>query len=464
MEKHLLTSEQTNILANCLAGADLAADIAQAHVYIYVRDMDSKYINVKGQALPLKAFVDHSAGMAGRRLRLAEEPLVGRTLQSGMPVTGRRESALGRFAKIKLFPLLDAKRRCYAVIAFEKYGPENLDGEDLFIDTAMTLMLNYEQRFSSDANYKRLTPSDGVMLIDPRRAIIGANNNARHILSLIGIPNPIGLRVNSGRLNWPLVGMVLKAGQAESKELRKQGLLLSLRVLPSSPRPDAGSAILILTDITELKKKEEELLVKAAVIKEIHHRVKNNLQMISSLLRLQKRRTKEEKVKDVLDDVIGRINSIALVHEALSQQENDRVNVAEVAGRIYRSVLKAMVPPDFALEASLDAEDIYLSSEQVVAIGLILNELLQNALTHAFARRNKGCLQVRLAKEGEELLLEVSDDGRGLPENFGGAKEAGLGLKLIQTLTEADLHGTFKLLPLAMGTLARVRIPLERKR
>ena len=92
MAKSFLSKEQINLLNSCMAGANLAADIAHAHVYLYVRDEDPKHITVYGQALPLKEFVTHSANIIGRKLRLAEEPLVGRTLQSGMVVTGKRES------------------------------------------------------------------------------------------------------------------------------------------------------------------------------------------------------------------------------------------------------------------------------------------------------------------------------------------------------------------------------------
>ena len=156
MAKSFLSKEQMNLLNSCMAGANLAADIAHAHVYIYVRDEDPKYINVYGQALPLKEFVTHSANITGRKLRLAEEPLVGRTLQSGLVVTGKRESILGFFAKIKLFPLLDNKRRCFAVVAFEKNGANGEEDDDVFIDMAMTMMQNFEQRFALESNYRRL--------------------------------------------------------------------------------------------------------------------------------------------------------------------------------------------------------------------------------------------------------------------------------------------------------------------
>lgn len=114
---------------------------------------------------------------------------------------------------------------------------------------------------------------------------------------MVGITTPIGLRTNSVQINWPLVGMVLKTGTAEGKEIRLRGMLLAMRVVPVGGTAEASYAIVILRDITELKKRDEELLVKAAVIKEIHHRVKNNLQTIASLLRLQMRRAKATKPK-----------------------------------------------------------------------------------------------------------------------------------------------------------------------
>ncbi|MGL5207319.1 MAG: sensor histidine kinase [Acidaminococcaceae bacterium] len=463
MAKSLLSKEQINLLDACLAGANLAADIAHAHVYIYVRDEDPKYINVYGQALPLKEFVMHSANLAGRKLRLAEEPLVGRALQSGMVVTGKRESILGFFAKIKLFPLLDNKRRCFAVVAFEKNGANGEEDDDIFIDMAMTMMQNFEQRFAFETNYRRLSPRDGILIVDKDKIIVAASNTARHILSLLGVPKAVGLRTNSQQINWPLVGMVIKAGMAESKEVKKQGLLLSIRVLPLTPNQDTKAAIVVLSDITELKKKEEELLVKSAVIKEIHHRVKNNLQTIASLLRMQTRRTEDESTKNILRDIIGRINSIALVHEALSQQDSDVVNVAEVAERIYQAIITSMVMPDFKLESSFHADELVLPSEQVTAIGLILNELLQNALEHGFENCSSGKITITLKVEGDLYLLEIADDGVGLPAGFSIGQTNSLGLKIIQTMAEVDLHGTFELLPLEKGTLARVEVPIRKE-
>lgn len=462
MVKNFLTNEQINLLSSCVAGSSLAADIAHANVDIFVRDEDPKYITVYGQALPLMEFIKHSPSMTGRKLRLAEEPLVGRALQSGIPVTGRRERLLGTFARIKIFPLFDSRRNCFAAVAFEKKVSSEEEAEDIFVDTAMVFLRNFEHRFLSEQNYRRLSPSDGVMIVNKDKVIVAANNTAQHIFTVLGVPQLIGLRTNSRQINWPLVGMVLKAGIAESKELMKQGLILAMRVLPLAPKSDTEAAIVILADVTELKKKDEELLVKSAVIKEIHHRVKNNLQTIASLLRLQARRTDDSEAKLILRDSISRINSIALVHESLSQQDSDVINVAEVLQRIYQALLDSMVMPGLHLETAFAAEDILLPSEQATAMGLILNEMLQNALEHGFKNRTTGKLTVALKVLPSYYCLEITDDGVGLPPDFVIGQTRSLGLKIIQTMAESDLHGKFELLPLEKGTCARVKVPIKK--
>lgn len=205
-------------------------------------------------------------------------------------------------------------------------------------------------------------------------------------------------------------------------------------------------------------------MVKSAVIREIHHRVKNNLQTIGALLRMQIRRTEEERTKEILRDVIGRINSIAIVHEALSQQDGEAVNVAEVAERIYRAVLSGMVLPGFALKKSFAVDDLWLSSDEAMAVGLILNELLQNALEHGFAGRKEGAIAVKLAAdEAGGYCLSVTDDGKGVPPDFELDGADSLGLKIIRTMTESDLHGRFTLIPLEKGTLAQIEVPGGKK-
>ena len=197
------------------------------------------------------------------------------------------------------------------------------------------------------------------------------------------------------------------------------------------------------------------------VIKEIHHRVKNNLQTIASLLRMQSRRTHSQEAKDILRDAINRVNSIAIVHESLSQQEQGEINIAEVANDIYHAVLSSMVAPDLELKTSFDVDKVLLPSEQATGIALTLNELLQNAIEHGFENRKKGTLQVSFKVVGSKGMLEIKDDGAGLSPGFDLKNTESLGLKIVQTMVES-FGGKFELLPLEQGTCARVLVPIMR--
>ncbi|MEG1345200.1 MAG: sensor histidine kinase [Acidaminococcaceae bacterium] len=462
MAKKLLTNEQLNILNSCAAGAGLAADIAHAQVTIYVREEDPKYISIYGQTQPWSKFVQTYPQTTGK-VRLMEEPLVGRVLQRGVIVAGRREWALGMFAYIKIFPLFDARRNCFGAIAFESKTIGAKEENVIFIDCALKFLLKAEPKLLGTPHYQRLHASDGLLLVDTSKVIVAANDTAKHIFSVLGIVDLVGKRTNSLQINWPLIGMVLKAGVAESKEFWQQDLLLALRVLPLVAEVDTQAAVVVLSDITELRKKDEEILIKTVVIKEIHHRVKNNLQTVASLLRLQARRTVSAEAKAVLEDSINRVNSIALVHEFLSQQDSEQIAVAQVAQELCQAVLSSMVGPELVLHTTFEVEQALLSSEEAISFALVLNELLQNAVEHGFKGRSEGNLAVEFQVRGGDYVLEVRDDGVGLPTGFALGATTSLGLKIIQTLTEVDWGGKFTLLPLAQGTCARITLPVKVK-
>ncbi len=438
-----LTAEQRQSLQFMLPLLGLAADLAHGVVTVYLPTEDKKFLQVLKQEHPLTQVGETRADMTGRRVRSVEEPLVARALQMNIPVTGKREWMLGTLETLrtlKVYPLRDMRGHAYGAISFEVSTDE-----EIIIAQCLELLTNMRQAVANNPNYARMQPSDGIMVVDPNKMVIAANKRARYIFDVMGIPDIVGSRTNGVTINWPLVGMVMETGTAESKEFDMHGLLLSIRILPVIARPRAGCAIVIVKDITELHQKDEELLIKSVVIKEIHHRVKNNLQTIASLLRLQERRAKQDETKAVLRDCIGRVNSIAIVHEYLSQQDTGLIDVEKVAKGIYMAIMSSMVSPDLTLDAHFEAASLQLSSDKATSLALILNELLQNALEHAFVGRTHGRLDVSFTKESEGYHLTILDDGVGLSDDFKIDGRKSLGLKIIKTMAEADLQGVFTL-------------------
>lgn len=448
-----LTAEQKNILQNMLPALGLASDIARAKLTVFLPDSDKKFFNIYKQIRPLTLLGEAGADMTGQRVRCLEEPLVARAMQQNIPVTGKREWKLGIFSSFRVFPLRDGFGKCFGALSFDTDDPD-----EVMLRTALDFLLSVP--VGSVRQYERLSPEDGLMVVDAQKVIIAVNNKARHIFQVLHVADVLGRRTNDLAINWPLVGMVIDTGIAESKQFFMHGRLLLMKVLPVPARPKSNCAIVILQDITELHKKDEELLIKSAVIKEIHHRVKNNLQTIVSLLRLQERRTESSEAKSILQDCIGRVNSIAVVHEYLSQQGDGMIDVGKVAKSIYQALVSSMLNSDFVLETDFATDNVLLPSEKATSIALILNELLQNAIEHAFAGRTNGKLTVRFNDSGGCYELLIADNGVGLPPDFSWQQSSSLGLKIIKTMAEADLKGSFALVPLADGGVqASVIIP-----
>lgn len=450
------TAEQKNILLSMRSCMELASDIAHAHVTLYLPQEEGRSFKIFCHSEPLTKFVQHQPVPEGGEVRANEEPLVVRSLQRNIIVEGKREYALGQLAAIKVYPVRDGRNHCFAVAAFEAKEPQ-----PEFLDAALVFMRNFDRARQAAACYRRLSSMDGLMLVNKDKQVVAANNTAQHIFRVLGVQNLVGKRTSSLEINWPVVGKVLESGQAEERELAMQGLILNVRFLPFYPRVRAEqSVIIIVEDITELKQKDQELLVKSVVIKEIHHRVKNNLQTIASLLRLQERRAQAAETKLVLRDCINRVNSIAVVHEFLSQQDSGAIDVAKVARGIYEAILSSMVNPGLKLETVFQADTVQLPSEQATSLGLVLNELLQNAVEHGFTKRVQGKLSVSFKEYPDRYVLQIIDDGWGLPPGFILGKTKSLGLKIIQTMVESDLKGCFTLTNGPQGgTVAIVTVP-----
>jgi two-component sensor histidine kinase len=211
-------------------------------------------------------------------------------------------------------------------------------------------------------------------------------------------------------------------------------------------------------DISSVKNMLQEVINKSTVIKEVHHRVKNNLQTIASLLSLQTRRTDSPVVEKALGESINRITSIALVYEALAKDGANVVNMGECIKNIMGMILNNMVEPNKAIKGEIRGREIYLNSSQASNVSLCVNELLQNAVKHGFALRKNGNIVVTLNQVNQEVIITVEDDGVGMT----GKKTKGnsMGLRIIQMITTESLHGSFRLESHTYGTIAEMRFPL----
>jgi two-component sensor histidine kinase len=215
-----------------------------------------------------------------------------------------------------------------------------------------------------------------------------------------------------------------------------------------------------LANQTALAIENAQLVTNAAVVREMHHRIKNNLQTVAMLLRMQASDGAELTAQDVAQAMhisVNRILSIAAVHEALAQEGFRLVNVKDVTERIVRIVAQNMLRPDLRVQIHVEGEALTLPSRPATSLALVINELLQNALEHAFVGRSSGSVRISLGRGLKEYVVEVADDGVGLPS--GAANAPSLGLEIVATLVKEDLGGRLEFNSTADGTQVVVRLP-----
>lgn len=218
--------------------------------------------------------------------------------------------------------------------------------------------------------------------------------------------------------------------------------------------------MVLLHDATVARRREQDIRVRSAIVQEVHHRVKNNLQAVASLLRMQARRADSEEARAALVDGANRILSVAVVHEFLSQHESRVINIREVSQRIINQVKQTMAPMDRTVYFNLKGRSVYLPNQQATACALVINELLNNALEHGFRERAEGTITIELQDTGDEVAIRVVDDGEGLPDDFSLGDDTSLGLTIVQTLVQGDLKGVLRIEPRSeRGTIAVVTFP-----
>ena len=241
-----------------------------------------------------------------------------------------------------------------------------------------------------------------------------------------------------------LVTKTLKPNRAQHRFKHADGHYIWVETVGNPLSNDKGEfsgAVYITRDITELKNVENQLKSsleeKEVLLREIHHRVKNNMQIISSLLNLQSRHLNDEKTVNVLKESRNRVRSMAMVHEELYRSHDlSKIDFADYIQRLLSGLFSSYgVDYDF-IKSEINVEDILLTIDIAVPCGLVINELISNSLKHAFVQGQKGKISLKFHSDCEKYILTVADDGIGIPENIDLENTKTLGLQLVNTLVK----------------------------
>jgi two-component sensor histidine kinase len=313
---------------------------------------------------------------------------------------------------------------------------------------------------------------DGMLRLSRSGRVTYASPNALSAYRRLGLTadlvgkslGPLTARLCTSREARDDSLMTAASGRSHAEtEVDANGSVVQLRTIPLVVDGARAGALILLRDVTELRRRERELLSKDATIREIHHRVKNNLQTVAALLRLQARRLRAPEARAALEEAVRRVGSIAMVHETLSHVPDEVVDFDDIAERVAM-MAGEVAAPEVRVSPTLVGEFGQLPAAVATPLALVLTELMQNALQHGLSAPGyavAGFLEVAARRKPGLLTVTVTDNGAGLPEDFDLDSAASLGLQIVRTLVLTELDGKLKIEPRADGgTKVLVELPI----
>jgi two-component sensor histidine kinase len=308
--------------------------------------------------------------------------------------------------------------------------------------------------------------NDGFIRLDEAGRVLFASPSALSIFNRAGVEGELEGRLFSETVSSLPSGLgqvdeglplVLTGKAAWRTDIEFDTQTIALRSVPMLEAGKRIGAFVLCREVTELRFRERELITKDATIREIHHRVKNNLQTVSSLLRIQSRQTQSEEVKASLLQAQRRVSAIAVVHDVLSEGVDQEVHFDQIFKRILLLIPETSSSYQTSISAELEGSFGDLSAERSTTLALVLTEIVSNAVEHGIVDRS-GKINVIAQRTPKLLRIEVIDDGVGLPE---GKLGSGLGTQIVRTLVESELRGKISWTsPIRGGTKVVIEVPV----
>lgn len=235
--------------------------------------------------------------------------------------------------------------------------------------------------------------------------------------------------------------IILNGRTLRREEFENKSGIFDLLVIPLIDERAHIGAIALIHNVTELRRRDRALVSKDATIKEIHHRVKNNLQTVSALLRLQSRRVEDPAAQAALNEAVRRVASIAIVHETLAISSVESVDFDQVFDRIIHNAIELSSK---LIKYQKIGEFGVFDNQRATPLALIITELIHNAIEHGLEKAGDELI-VEISRSGDSAIVKVTDNGIGLPEGFNIDSSSNLGLQIVKTLTENELKGTINI-------------------
>ena len=464
-------------LQRLVAGWGMLSDLCFADLLLFVPVRDSEDFVVVGQVRPTTSQTLHPDDLVGHVIGNDEQTIVSRAWRLGAVVEDEvRVTARSERARVVCIPvrcqgsLVAVMTRESALSVRRRPGVLERVYVEVF-DRLARMIARGEYPFPVDETFISETPrvGDGVLVLDESARVDYASPNAVNALHRLGIYSGIdGIRLDEAGIYQTAVPLAYQSRLPVVEEVGEGDTVVIVRCIPLLDDVEVTGALVLVRDVSDLRRRDRLLLSKDAAIREVHHRVKNNLQTISSLLRIQYRRMPQGEARHALEESERRVRSIALVHEILSRDTTDAVDFNDIVPSLAR-MTEDMGSLDRPVRISCRGEAGSLEAAVATPLAVVLNELLQNAAEHARpvgsgedGQSPPGAIEVQIDLErvGPALRISVHDNGIGLPEGFTLEGSSSLGLSIVSGLVRSQLAGTIKMYN-RNGTVVEIEIPLD---
>lgn len=454
----VLSAQDVEWLHLLVGDWQVIADLAFADLVLWLPQADGGFVAV-AHCRPSTGATVFYDDVVGMRVPAGARPTIQRALDEGKPFRAREPRWAGEYGvRDEAVPVVRAGR-AIAVLGRQMNlsaarTPGRLELTYLAVADELCAMIARGDfpSVNSATGPRRGAPrvGDGLIRLDPNGTVMYASPNAIscfHRFGVIGelvgqsMPEVIAEQIEDALAvdeSLPVVAM----GRAPWRtEVETRGVCLSLRSLPLVNGQDRLGAILLCRDVSELRRRERELITKDATIREIHHRVKNNLQTVAALLRLQGRRVASPEARAALNEAMRRVATIALVHEMLSQTIEEVVDFDEVFGRSMR-LAADVASAGAAVRTVREGAFGLVRADDATALALVLTELVTNAVEHGL-RSHGGTVTIAAERDGQDLVARVIDDGVGMSAPPA-ETSTGLGMQIVRTLVRGELNGSIE--------------------
>ncbi|MFL3012296.1 MAG: sensor histidine kinase [Acidimicrobiales bacterium] len=461
-----LEDDSISYLQDLTRSWGLLADLSFSDLLLYLPTKEPPVDSfvLLAHVRPTTSTTLYRADLVGQKFEAQSRPVVSETFLTAQISNGKIPVGGDREISVMAIPVI-WKGETVAILASEKAFVGETPRSEMertylsIFDRFAAMFERGEFPYGEESRFQHRMPrlGDGLLLVNADGQIEFASPNAVSLLHRLGWHRPVvGSRFEETGLSPKILNEAfsLKSSVIDELEREDKAFVVS-HCFPLLHSGKATGAAVLVRDVTELRRRDRQLISKDATIREIHHRVKNNLQTISSLLRIQGRRLDSDEAQMALNESVRRIGAIAIVHETLAVSQEGEVTFGEVMRPLVELVKEGLSSPVKPISIEVSGDTGLLPSEVTTTLAVVVTELLQNALDHGFKAAlgefEDGRVDVVLSKNEEAVMVEVSDNGVGLPEGFDIENNVGLGLTIVKTFIQQELEGSLNVVSNGTG-------------